>query len=131
MRLLKKERRAFHRNPVELVITGFMPTKEISAKDEFKCVARDISPKGVKLIIPKNVRVGDELILLLDKPLAIKPVLVKGRVAWAKGADRPGQGKRKESQVGVEFVHVTPFAGNSLRSLMDEVEATNKLLRDL
>ncbi len=91
----KKERRRFPRRQVELVITCYLPCSSLANKHEFKCYAQDISPKGIKLIVPRKIRVGDELILLLDKPLAIKPVLVKGRIQWLKKLNRVKKGKEE------------------------------------
>jgi len=124
----KKERRRFARKQVELVITCYLPRSGAGDKHEFKCNAQDISPKGIKLIVPKKIRVGDELILLLDKPLAIKPVLVKGRIQWLKKLDR-FDNKKDQMQIGVEFIHVTSYVTKKLDLLIDEVEATNRLIR--
>lgn len=129
---LKKDRRRYERTPIELVINCFLPTLKMGQKDRFKCYARDISPKGIKLVVPGELQIGDEIVLLLEKPIARTPLLVKGRTRWIKEEESSRQGEAA-TQIGVEFIHLSTFEDHErhkLDRLIKEVEANNRLIRE-
>ena len=126
-----KERRRYKRIPIELVVSCYLPTKQDGKEEKVKSYAKDISPKGIKLVLPGRVKVGDEIIVLLEKPITLMPILaplmIKGKVRWMKKLDEPPRNKEEAVQIGVEFIHVSAYGSKRLDNLIKEVEANNRL----
>ena len=127
--MFKREKRRFRRVPIELIINCYLPEKESGKKNRFKCSARDISPKGIRVVTSKDLSVGSELVLLLEKPLALIPILVKGRIIWIRRLEEATKTAEPSMQVGIEFVHISPYGYNKLDELMDNVEENNRLVK--
>jgi c-di-GMP-binding flagellar brake protein YcgR len=126
------EKRGFKRTPIELVVSCYLPTK-CPDEDKFKGYAKDISPKGIKVILSHGVDVGDEIMLVLEQPMVLPildPILVKGRIKRLKKVDAPPRKGQEAVEIGVEFIHISSYGSKRLDALIKEFDARNKKLKE-
>jgi len=127
---MAKERRLYKREHVELDIDCFLPKMGDDGRNRLKCQARDISPKGAKLLVPTKVSVEDELILVLENPSSQMPLLVKGRTVWAKREEGVLETGKAATEACIEFCHIGTYGYERLGLLIKEAEANNRLAKE-
>lgn len=83
---------------------------------------KDVSPKGMRLVISEKLREGTLLFLEFDIPETRKAISADGKVIWASGDfdERDKAGKRI-FQAGIQFVNIKPGDDAMLTAYINEI----------
>lgn len=127
--MIRWDKRRFKRVSIEHEIGCYLPIKDEYTRNRIECLTRDISPKGVRLVMPAYTKKGYEMVLLLEEPLALMPILLKGRIAWIKEIRSTGGKTGPEKEAGVEFTHISLYDFGKLHRFMQEVKKHNVAAR--
>lgn len=116
-----KERRRVRRVRAELSVRYSVENK---ARLKLNCAIKDISQKGVRLVLIEKLAEETLLLLEFDTPGTERPIIADGKVVWSSGAfeERDTVGKRI-FEAGVQFVKIRPDDDARLASYIDKISA--------
>ncbi len=110
-----RDRRAYARITCNLLPSDFKIPDNPKFDTFSYAQIKDISPVGVRLVVPKAVPLGDNLLLSLSLPTHAKPKYKNFRivlsVTWISGSSKPG-----EFEFGGKFTGITEEAQNEIRN---------------
>jgi len=117
-----EERRKAIRVTTELVVKYSVEKKlHIKLNGEI----RNISKKGMRLIVNEKLAEGTLLFLEFDIPEAKEPIQADGKVVWTSGEfDERDASGRRIFQTGVQFVNIKPDDDARLTSYIGKTTNT-------
>ncbi|MFH1768962.1 MAG: PilZ domain-containing protein [Candidatus Omnitrophota bacterium] len=129
---MNKERRLFER--VETRITANCSRYQErggSFEHLFSCT-RDISARGARLIVPREVRVGEQVLLHLDLPTCLIGVLAGCEVAWVRRKNISLDEKKEKEviETGVSFLNMDRGDSEKLKNFLGEVRKKDMTVVD-
>ncbi|MBU4377006.1 MAG: PilZ domain-containing protein [Candidatus Omnitrophica bacterium] len=114
-----KERRKAMRVNTELAVR-YSIEKKLHLK--LNGAIKDISQKGVRLVVTEKLTEGTLLLLEFSIPDKKGPIIADGKVVWTSGAfdERDVDGKRI-FETGVQFVNIEPDGSARLVSYIEKI----------
>lgn len=101
-----QEKRRCGRLPVKVIAECKKSEDIFNYQRRFLSFTRDISMRGLRMVSPGEIRVGEHIAMALELPDYFMPLLVYGEVKWVKTRDGANNKIESVTEAGVSFTRM-------------------------
>jgi|GEM_PF-1504817 len=113
-----KERRKIGRFEKQIDVECSIPGK---ADDVYHAFSQNISGEGICLKVPEIMPEKSQVALNIKIP-DMKPIVVKGEVAWVNEVERDSVGSERIFKIGVRFLKIDARDKNLLNRFISQID---------
>jgi len=116
------DKRIHERIPTKFLVNCSKTSKDTLLKVRFLAYSKDISDKGIHLVVSKDLQKGDRFNMSLELPDFFLPITTSGEVVWNQESSELN-GVSKENvvfEIGVRFNRIDLRDKEKLRTFIEK-----------
>lgn len=102
------EKRAFVRIHAKVIANCAKSENDTMGRQYFLSVTKDLSLHGAGLVLPEEIKTGENIALALELPIYFMPILIYCEVVWVKKAQGIRDKIQDVTEAGIKFLKIGP-----------------------